>query len=78
MALSSSAQNPDTTYWTKGGFGSLTYSQVKLENWAGGGQSSISLNGVANLFADYKKNRTTWENSLDLGYGLIEQGRGRK
>ncbi|MEP0367075.1 MAG: DUF3078 domain-containing protein [Cyclobacteriaceae bacterium] len=74
VSLSLSAQT-DTTYWTKGGFGSVTFSQVFLSNWAGGGQSSVAVNGVMNLFANYKKERSTWENSLDLGYGLIRQGR---
>lgn len=69
-----SAQTSDTTYWTKGGFSSVTFSRVALKSWAGGGQSSVSINGVANLFADYAKDRSTWENSLDLGYGLIRQG----
>ncbi|MEP4534377.1 MAG: DUF3078 domain-containing protein [Cyclobacteriaceae bacterium] len=73
FSLSLSAQT-DTTYWTKGGFGSISFSQVTLKNWAGGGQPSVSINGTLNLFADYKKERTTWENSLDLGYGLIRQG----
>lgn len=69
-----SAQTPDSTYWKKGGFGSVTFSRIALKNWAGGGQSSVSINGVTNFFADYAKDRTTWENSLDLGYGLIRQG----
>ena len=73
LAGVASAQN-DTTYWTSGGFGSLTFSQVQLDNWAGGGESSISINAIVNAFADYKKDRTTWENNLDLGYGLIRQG----
>ncbi|MFT6867351.1 MAG: hypothetical protein ACJA08_002193 [Cyclobacteriaceae bacterium] len=68
------AQSTDSTSWSKGGFGSLTFSQVKLSNWASGGESSISINGTLNLFADYKNERTTWENSLDLGYGLVKQG----
>ncbi len=73
--FSTQAQTTDTTYWLKGGFGSLTFSQIKLsDNWQGGGQSSIAINGIANIFADYKKDRTTWENSLNMGYGLIKQG----
>ncbi len=72
--LNAYAQTSDTTYWSKGGFGSLSFSQVTLSNWAGGGEPSVSINGIVNLFADLKKERTTWENSLDLGYGLIRQG----
>ncbi|WP_258105550.1 DUF3078 domain-containing protein [Marinoscillum sp. MHG1-6] len=68
------AQDDSTKYWTSGGFGSLTFSQVTLKNWAGGGQPSVSINGVMNAFADYSKGRLKWENSLDLAYGLIRQG----
>jgi hypothetical protein len=76
--FSSMAQSADTTYWIKGGFGSLTFSQVKLSNWAGGGQESVSVNGIVNVFADYKRDRATWENSLDMGYGLLRQGDKKK
>lgn len=67
------AQATDTTYWTKGGVSSLAFSQVSLSNWAGGGNNSVSLNGYFSVFADYKKGRSVWENSLELGYGLIKQ-----
>ena len=34
----------------------------------------MALNGFTNLFANYKKGTITWDNSLDLGYGVINQG----
>lgn len=77
------AQNPntppppvpaDTSYWLAGGFATLTFSNVTLsESWSAGGAENISLNGATGLFANYAKKRTTWENSLDLGYGMINQ-----
>ncbi|MCR9250744.1 MAG: DUF3078 domain-containing protein [bacterium] len=73
------AQDPapaDTSYWKKGGAGTLTFSNVTLSNWAAGGENSVSLNGFLGLFANYKKARTTWDNSLNLGYGLLKQGEG--
>lgn len=60
--------------WKFGGAGSLTFSQVSFTNWAAGGENSYSLNGLMNLHANYKKDRTTWENTLDMGYGIIKQG----
>lgn len=60
--------------WRKGGVFNLNFSQVSLNNWAAGGQNSISINGLSNLFANYKKGKITWDNSLDLGYGLVKQG----
>lgn len=62
------------TNWTKGGLVSFNFSQVALSNWAGGGQSSIAINGFVNLFANYKKGIHSWETSLDLGYGIVQQG----
>lgn len=67
------AQSTDTTYWRKGGFTSLTFSQVSLTNWAAGGQNSVAINGNVGLFANRVKGRGKWENSLDLAYGLIKQ-----
>lgn len=67
----------DTTYWTSGGFVALTFSQVNLsDSWSAGGSENTAINGATAVFADYKKARHTWENSLDMGYGLIKQGQG--
>lgn len=52
----------------------LNFSQVSLSNWAGGGESSISVNSLVNLNATYSKGRSIWENRLDVAYGLIRQG----
>ncbi len=60
--------------WKFGGITSLNFSQVALANWAAGGENSYSLNGLINLHANYKKDRSIWENSLDMGYGIIKQG----
>ncbi|MDA3820602.1 MAG: DUF3078 domain-containing protein [Candidatus Delongbacteria bacterium] len=60
--------------WKTGGTLSLNASQVSLTNWAAGGENSISGLGIINLFANYKKNKFTWDNTLDLAYGLIRQG----
>jgi len=65
------------TLWEKGGLLNLNFSQVALTNWAGGGQNSISINGLVNLFANYEKDKVTWDNALNLGYGLQQQGDGK-
>ena len=38
------AQEADTTYWTRTALGTFTFTQVNLNNWAGGGNNSVSLN----------------------------------
>lgn len=62
--------------WKKGGLTALNISQVGLSNWAGGGQSSIALSGIVSLYANLKFGPSTWDNSLDLGYGVLRQGNG--
>lgn len=66
--------NDTTRAWTYGGSTGLNFSQVKLSNWAGGGESSISLASLVRLEANYAKGRSLWENRFNLAYGLIRQG----
>ncbi len=61
--------------WKKGGIVTLSLAQTSLSNWASGGQNSVSLNGLFSGFANYKKGKFAWDNSLDLGYGLLKQGK---
>ena len=66
-------ENADTIkYWKTGGFTALQLNQVSLTNWAKGGESSLSATGFLNLFATYKKDDLSFENTLDLGYGIIK------
>jgi hypothetical protein len=54
---------------------SVAFSQVSFTNWAAGGQNSMSVNGRFNGFYNYKKERMAWDNQIDLGYGLMKQGK---
>ena len=63
----------DTTYWTKGGVLGINFSNVGLTNWAAGGVNSLSGVGLISLSANYKRDKATWDNTLDLGYGLLKQ-----
>ncbi|MEJ8804465.1 DUF3078 domain-containing protein [Pontibacter sp. H249] len=58
--------------WNFGGTGTVNFSQVSLSNWAAGGQSSVSVLGIANVFANYSKGHNTWNNSLDITYGTLK------
>jgi hypothetical protein len=70
------AQNADTTQgWKKGGVLAITLAQTSLTNWAAGGQNSVAINGLFSGFANYKKGNSVWDNSLDIGYGLLKQGK---
>lgn len=62
------------TIWRKGGFFSINFGQVSFTNWAAGGENSVSLNALSNLYANYKKGRSAWDNNINLAYGLLKQG----
>jgi hypothetical protein len=64
--------------WQIGGVVSINGQQVSLTNWSAGGNNSISLGGLVNVFAKYKKGKVTWDNNLELGYGVIKQGDNKK
>lgn len=59
--------------WTRGGTIGLNMSQVSLTNWSAGGYSSVSGLGLFNGFANRKKGRHAWDNSVALAYGLLAQ-----
>ena len=64
----------DTSYWTSGSLSTITFSQIYLTNWAAGGENSSGINSFFSTFVDFRKDRQKWQNSLDLGYGLLKQG----
>jgi hypothetical protein len=68
------AQHKADTSWKAGGVTSLAFNQIALSNWAAGGQNSISGTAMVSLFVNYHKNRSQWDNTLDLAYGLTKQG----
>jgi hypothetical protein len=64
----------DTTVktWKTGGLFNLNLNEGSLSNWsAGGDKFSFSVNAYLNVFAFYKKNKSSWDNSLDLAYGIV-------
>ena len=60
--------------WKTGGVSGVNLAQTALINWAAGGEKSFAVNGIFSLFANYKKEKINWDNSLDLGFGLLKQG----
>lgn len=81
MLLSSVAIAQETTEpvkeiknWDYDAVGTLNFSQLGLNNWAAGGENSMSLVGFINAKANYKEGKNNWDNSLRLGYGVLKQG----
>jgi hypothetical protein len=63
-------QTTDTTYWKKGGSYAINFTQVSFTNWAAGGQNAVAGVTKLKLFANYTKANASWENVLNMGYGL--------
>ena len=64
------AEDDVVVKWKNGGQGALQFSQAALKNWTAGGENALSLNTFLNYFMNYKYEKMSWENNLDLGYGL--------
>lgn len=59
--------------WRKGGLYGINVSQGSLSNWAAGGDDfSLSLNSVLSLFAFYKKDKHSWDNTFDFNLGYVK------
>lgn len=59
--------------WKTGGIFNLNINQGSLSNWsAGGDKFSFSLNSYLNLYAFYKQGKSSWDNNLDLAYGMVK------
>ena len=59
--------------WKKGGLYGINISQGSLSNWAAGGDDfSLSVNSVLSLFAFYKKDKHSWDNTFDFNLGFVK------
>jgi len=56
--------------WKVGGTVMLHLSQAAFSDWYTGGANSISATGLLDLHADYQKSTFSWENGLDMRYGV--------
>jgi hypothetical protein len=64
----------DTLWRSSIAFG-LNFSNVGLNNWAGGGQNAMSFVGVVVGSVAYDKDRVHWNNFLDFAYGFQRLGK---
>lgn len=69
-----SLQVPQDTLWKLGGDMSLTLAQVSLANWAAGGENTLSGFLEFHAFADYEKDKVSWENTFNMGLGALREG----
>ncbi len=74
--LYSQDQVPEDTvkYWNNEINPILNFNQVSLTNWSAGGESSFSGTAYFKGIFKYKKNKTAWDNLIDVGFGMTKQG----
>ncbi len=59
-------------FWKKGGVFSLNIGQGSQKNWSAGGDDfSFTISTYLGLHAFYKKDKYSWDNTIDLNYGLV-------
>lgn len=60
------------SYWKKGGVFNINLAQGSLSNWAAGGDNfSLSLNTLLSLYGFYKKDKHSWDNTIDFNLGYL-------
>jgi hypothetical protein len=70
------AQNPDSLRWKKKFNFGINFNQASFSsNWKGGGVNMIGFNTLLNYKANYKQNRNSWDNDIDLSYGFVNNAR---
>lgn len=72
--MANAQQKQDSSYWKKGGMLTLSFSQTSLTKWSAGGDNAVSIHGHLHLFANHAKGKNSWENELNVEYGLLKQG----
>ncbi len=67
-----------TTNWKKSFRAGLNVNQATFSgNWKGGGVNSFGFNTLLNFKANYKKGKVSWDNEIDLLYGMVNnEGQG--
>ncbi len=58
--------------WKTGGKIGANFTEVGFYNWAKGGDNSLSGISYLQLFANKAKNGWTWDNQLDLEFGVLK------
>ena len=74
VGMAAKAQTADSLSWEKKGSLGFTFANVGLSNWAGGGQSSVSLGTIFNASAIKTSARSSWKNQLDFALGGAKVG----
>ncbi|MFP4090420.1 MAG: DUF3078 domain-containing protein [Cyclobacteriaceae bacterium] len=71
LAQENAVSEKDTTWTNSVKFG-FNFNQASFsDNWTGGGINSIAFASLFNAQADYQQGKWSWDNELELIYGVI-------
>lgn len=62
---------PKPVWWTNTVLTQINFGQTSLWNWAAGGYNNYTLAAAIDANANYKKDKTIWNNRLQLDYGFM-------
>src|SRR5690242_15747970 len=73
VTITAYAQDADTiSHWKKKLNFAINVNQASFSsNWKAGGVNSIGVNSLFNYKANYKKNKSSWDNEIDLLFGFV-------
>lgn len=70
--LDTTKAQTDTTYWRRSLSAGANLNQAAFsDNWKGGGTNSIAFGLFLNAKANYKRAKNTWDNEIQLKYGVV-------
>jgi hypothetical protein len=63
-------QPPKSWLWT--GITGINLNQASFSNWTAGGVNSVAFSAMGKFSANHKKDKFTWNNNLNLLYGMVK------
>lgn len=70
MLMAQDSIPPKNWKWT--GLTGINLNQAAFSNWTAGGINSVAFSALGKFTGDYTKNKVTWNNNLNLMYGLVK------
>jgi hypothetical protein len=66
------SQEPAPKSWVWTGITGLNLNQASFSNWTAGGVNSVAFSVLGKFSANHTKDKFTWNNNLNLMYGMVK------
>lgn len=66
------SQEPAPKPWAWTGITGLNLNQATFTNWTAGGTNSVAFSAMGKYSGNYKMDKLTWNNNLNLMYGMVK------